>query len=315
MSRLVHVAVGVIVGDHGKILIAKRPDNTHQGGLWEFPGGKVERNETVLTALTRELFEELAIQIHSTVPLIKICHDYGDKKVLLDVHKVFAFTGEPQGNEGQPIAWVAAQDLTHFEFPAANRAIISAVNLPSRYLITGEAHSHQEYLSKAEAALQSGSRLMQLRAKQLSLQEFNHLAQSLADLCAQFSARLQLNTSVDNFLALGDCEQHVGLHLSSSELMQLSDPIPRKKIVISASCHNEEEIEKAQKLGIDFICVSPVLATSSHPAAISLGWARFEEWVYKAKIPVYALGGMSEEMLPIALNSGAQGIAAIGAWW
>src|SRR6476619_2625198 len=105
-SRIVHVAVGVIVNKDGKILIAKRPEQSHQGGLWEFPGGKVEQGESLFAALQRELFEELAIQIISTQPLIKIRHDYGDKIVLLDVHKVTEFIGEAKGNEGQPIQWV-----------------------------------------------------------------------------------------------------------------------------------------------------------------------------------------------------------------
>ena len=87
-SRVVHVAVGVIVDKNENILIAKRADTAHQGGLWEFPGGKVEQGENIFAALKRELQEELAIEITATQPLIKIRHDYGDKIVLLDVHKV-----------------------------------------------------------------------------------------------------------------------------------------------------------------------------------------------------------------------------------
>ena len=119
------VAVGVIVDDVGKVLIAKRADGLHQGGLWEFPGGKVERGETIKAALTRELFEELGIQLTVASPLVRVEHDYGDKQVVLDVWKVSAFVGEAKGVEGQPIRWVAIDDLSQFEFPAANQPILA----------------------------------------------------------------------------------------------------------------------------------------------------------------------------------------------
>ena len=110
MTKVVHVAVGVIKNNLDQILIAKRPDDAHQGGLWEFPGGKVEAGETLTQALARELREELAIEVQSITPLIQIQHDYSDKSVLLDVCLVDGFTGIAQGNEGQPIRWVDAAE-------------------------------------------------------------------------------------------------------------------------------------------------------------------------------------------------------------
>ncbi len=132
MKKPIHVAVGVVTNVKGEILIAKRADNVHQGGLWEFPGGKVEAGESVVTALTRELREELGIHACRFSPLIQINHDYGDKSVYLDVLKVTDFSGQPCGNEGQPILWVAPHQLSHFTFPVANKAIITAIILPDR---------------------------------------------------------------------------------------------------------------------------------------------------------------------------------------
>ena len=123
----VHVAVGVIVDNRQHILIALRPEQIHQGGLWEFPGGKVEAGETVQQALTRELAEELGIITSHSRPLLDIRHDYGDKIVLLDVWWVEQFSGEPSGREGQPVQWVAVEDLSNYTFPEANQAIIKAV--------------------------------------------------------------------------------------------------------------------------------------------------------------------------------------------
>ncbi len=129
MVKRVHVAVGVVCNDGGEILIARRPQHLHQGGFWEFPGGKVEAGESVVDALGRELLEELGITIEPKAcqPLIEISHDYPDKQVFLDVWWVNGFAGEPEGREGQPLQWVARQQLSEYEFPAANVDIVTAI--------------------------------------------------------------------------------------------------------------------------------------------------------------------------------------------
>jgi 8-oxo-dGTP diphosphatase len=126
MPARIHVAVGVIRDSQGKILITRRHADAHQGGLWEFPGGKLENGESVVQALRRELDEELAIQLESACALLQIEHDYGDKAVLLDVWLVEGFAGRAVGREGQPLRWVAAAELVDFSFPAANQPIVDA---------------------------------------------------------------------------------------------------------------------------------------------------------------------------------------------
>ena len=125
-KKIVHVAVGVIYKDQ-QLFICKRPDDKHQGGLWEFPGGKVEAGESVFAALKRELSEEVGITIHSSSQLMVIEHDYGDKCVKLDIHVVSNFSGEAHGAEGQPSEWVAINELSNYEFPAANAEIIEKI--------------------------------------------------------------------------------------------------------------------------------------------------------------------------------------------
>ena len=127
MSQPIHVAVAVIRNARNDILISRRHADSHQGGLWEFPGGKLKRGESLQQALERELREELGIEIGAIRPLLEIEHDYGDRRVLLDVWLVREFSGEVRGLEGQPLNWVAPTELANYAFPAANRPILEAI--------------------------------------------------------------------------------------------------------------------------------------------------------------------------------------------
>ncbi|MCL1141013.1 8-oxo-dGTP diphosphatase MutT [Shewanella pneumatophori] len=126
MTKLVHVAVGVIK-DGNRILLAKRPQELHQGGKWEFPGGKVEQGETTSEALIRELKEEVNLDVVHTEPMMEIHHDYGDKKVFLDIHWVENFSGAAHGMEGQQVSWIEKEHLQQYDFPEANKAILEKI--------------------------------------------------------------------------------------------------------------------------------------------------------------------------------------------
>ena len=170
-SEPVHVAVGVVFDSQGKVLISKRAEHLHQGGLWEFPGGKLEAGETVQQALARELQEELAIRITSLHPLIRIPYHYPDRHVLLDVWAVTSFTGTARGMEGQPVEWVEPSRLIDYTFPAANKPIVTAARLPDKYLISGAFYDLADFKRRLERSLQQGLRLVQLRAKQLTVKQ------------------------------------------------------------------------------------------------------------------------------------------------
>jgi 8-oxo-dGTP diphosphatase len=121
--KVVEVAVGVIKRAD-KIYISKRADTLHQGGLWEFPGGKREQQESIEQTLCRELLEEVNITVLEQQALMVIEHDYGDKKVKLDVRLVEQFLGEPSPQENQLAQWVNIDELNNYEFPQANLPII-----------------------------------------------------------------------------------------------------------------------------------------------------------------------------------------------
>lgn len=309
MSKVIHVAAGVIRDGLGQILIARRPDHTHQGGLWEFPGGKLESGESVQEALGRELQEELGIRPTKMAPLIQIRHDYPDKSVLLDVWDVTAFDGQAHGKEGQPITWVRPDGLQDFQFPAANVPIVTAARLPQRLLITGDESEPDAVLKRLAVALDQGIRLVQLRQTTWGDPQWQSLGIRAKELCERHNARLILNSTK------GDAGTADGIHLTSAQLMGTKELTKTPGQLVSASCHNNAELDHAEALGLDFVTLSPVAATASHPDAEPLGWERFAELVAVSKLPVYALGGMTDAELEQARAAGAQGIAGIRAWW
>ncbi|PUA28968.1 MAG: hypothetical protein B0W54_11250 [Cellvibrio sp. 79] len=317
MAKLIHVAVGVIIGPDKKILIAKRPQTAHQGGLWEFPGGKVDAGESVHQALVRELQEEISISVTESAPLIQIRHHYPDKSVLLDVYSVTRFDGEPCGVEGQPICWVSPEDLNNFEFPAANKPIINAIALPDKYLITGDFASDEDFEQRLSSAYEQGIRIVQLRLREFNLSNQRALITKAIALSEKYSARLLVNSSVEIFEKIISAYPSVaiGLHLSQSQAAVVSARPISADYLLGISCHSEKEIVQAQQLGADYLLLSPVKETKSHPDAEPIGWDIFASLVELANVPVYALGGMTEADLNQAKFAGAQGVAGISAWW
>lgn len=129
--KSVNVAVGVLVSGES-VLIALRPRDKHQGGLWEFPGGKVEPNESVIRALLREFKEEVGLDLTQVMilPFLNIPFSYPDKNVLLEVFWLEvdeAMVMQAKGLEGQEIRWVKHRELENYHFPAANHAIVEAI--------------------------------------------------------------------------------------------------------------------------------------------------------------------------------------------
>ncbi|GAA6133824.1 8-oxo-dGTP diphosphatase MutT [Oceaniserpentilla sp. 4NH20-0058] len=127
MKKIEVVAAAILSSDLTQLFIAKRASQAHQGGLWEFPGGKKENGETPEQALIRELDEEIGIHAQSVSPLIRLEHDYGDKLIELDVYVVNEFRGEAHGAEGQVTKWILMSEIDAYDFPEANVPIIGAL--------------------------------------------------------------------------------------------------------------------------------------------------------------------------------------------
>lgn len=333
MKKLIHVAVGIIFDcsaddrKEGRILIAKRADHQHQGGLWEFPGGKVEEGETVQIALQRELEEELGLHssIENMQPLITIPFHYSDKSILLDVWYVYSgklpstdddLSSSARkeiliGKENQPLSWVDQDSLADYEFPAANKAILDALSLPKQIAISQDNSSPEIILSQVANTLKDHTDVwIQLRAPSLNQMQYTQLAMQLYGISHEAGSKLIWNCPLDWYqVAFAD-----GLHLSNSNFKAASmnnseRPIPANQW-LSMACHNVSELEIAQGLA-DYALLSPVHETKTHPQATALTWSGFKEITDQARIPCYALGGLQQSEIEHSIQVGGQGIAGI----
>lgn len=304
-----HIAVGVVLDQAAdKVLVARRPEHLHLGGLLEFPGGKLDPGEHVRDALARELREELNINVTRARPLIRINHDYTKESVLLDVWLVTDWSGEAEGMEDQEIMWLQKDALSKTEFPDADRSIITAVNLPAIYGITPDLAEYDgRFFARLEDILKNGLKLLQFRSKQLEEQSKLRVLRNIFDMCRDHNCRLLINgIAGEAMLDFTD-----GLHLTGRDLMSLEQRPLAEDCLIAASCHNPAEVEQACRIGADFAVLSPVNTTASHADIEPIGWDGFTDIVQECNIPVYALGGLKTTDMDKAISCGGQGIAMI----
>ncbi len=306
-SSPIHVAVGVLYNAVGEVLISRRHPNSHQGGLWEFPGGKVEWGEDVQRALKREFEEELGVTPLHFSPLKKILYHYSDKSVLLDVWTISEFIGEPTGLEGQAVEWRSIPTLPQRDFPVANGPIIKCLSLPHEIAITPDVSSFDHLQSLLQLLIGRGLKLIQIRQTQLDSAEYLDWFRRARDACEGTGVDLILNQAP----ALLDGCSAAGFHASASCLQQLTQRPIVEDALFSASCHNLEELRKAEALGTDFVSLSPICRTEKYAESELLGWDEFQALADKVSLPVYALGGIQRSDRDKARFYGGHGITGI----
>lgn len=317
VEHVVRVAVAIILNSFGQVLLSKRHPDVHQGSLWEFPGGKINTGEPVFKALAREIQEELGLGIKHATPVMRIAHQYSDKSVLLDVWRVDKFTGDPVGLEGQPVQWWHVNDLDKLPFPAANEGIKEMMKLPAIYGITpaitvNTPDNADEFFLKLDAALKNGLRLIQVRQPKMNQDELESFTKQVLAACENYDdAKILVNSDPEQVLRMGAD----GVHLSSKQLNQLPEKPLADGLLVSASCHNEQELKKAELIGADFVVLSPVQHTKSHPETIPLGWEKFKQLATACNLPVYALGGMTRDDIQQAQLAGAVGVSILSGLW
>jgi 8-oxo-dGTP diphosphatase len=318
-------AVGVIVHADGRVLLAERPAGKPWAGYWEFPGGKIEADETPKQALIRELQEELGIDVTLAYPWLTRTFAYAAKydaagklesaakTVKLHFFVVQAWTGEPRGLEQQRLSWQDVAALSVSPLLPANLPLFTSLSLASVYAISNCSELGSAlFFERLAIALQNGLKMIQIREKQLSAADFIEFARRVIAMAQPFKARVLLNSAAADLnlcLQLGAA----GVHFTAHDLMQL--PARPDGIICGASCHNHAELAHAATLGLDYAVLSPVQATLSHVDAVPLGWAAFSDLIADYALPVYALGGMQPADLHNARLHGAHGIALQRAVW
>ncbi|HSR65082.1 MAG TPA: Nudix family hydrolase [Xanthomonadaceae bacterium] len=308
----VEVVAGVIRDPRGRVLLARRTEGRDLAGLWEFPGGKVEPGESADAALARELHEELGIDAEVGAPLITVPQQYPNKLLRLDVRMVRRWRGSARGQEGQALAWVPPHKLPDYPMPPADRPVVAALLQPDRYLVTPAPPADGDaWLQALRQALAAGIRRVQLRGGGgIEPTRWRALVEAAMAACRDAGADVLLNDDIALARALG-----IGVHLRAARLSLLDARPLDAACLVGASCHDLDELRRAQALGCDFAVLGPVAATASHPGAATLGWHGFAALREAVSLPLYAIGGMAAADIAAARAHGAQGVAAIRALW
>ena len=300
---MVEVAAAVIERADGSFLLAQRPAGKVYAGWWEFPGGKIEAGEPAERALARELHEELGIEVARAYPWVTRVHVYEHATVMLHFFRVVEWSGEPRAREGQALRWQRLDEPVAEPMLPANAPVLSALALPLEYAITdAKALGAAEQLARVEARMRAGLRLVQVRDK--DNWERARLIYVVTQMAREHGAKVLVNggPAVD------------GIHFTAEQLMTLRAR-PQGGSLMAASCHTGQELGHAMAIGMDFVVLGPVKATSSHPGAAELGWDGFRRIAEGASIPVYAIGGLRRTDMHEARRAGAHGLAMIsGAW-
>lgn len=299
------VVAGIIRDARGRLCLSRRPEHKHQGGLWEFPGGKVEANEPLNDALARELHEELGLEQVVSAPFMTLEHAYPDLRVVLHFREVLSYRGEAHGREGQPVEWVPREEVSARSLPAANRPVAAALRLPRELVIAPEGLD--------EAVLRAGLERLEPARQGLYLRHWNRESPALVRI-AEHCHDLGLRFWVRDDAALARRLDAFGLHLSVPALMAQTGR-PDFDGLLSAACHDRGQIEQALRIGAQMATLSPVNATPSHAGAAPLGWRAFEGLVHEQPLVFYALGGVTPADLATARQHGAFGVAGIRAFW
>jgi 8-oxo-dGTP diphosphatase len=308
MRKITHVAAGILLKADGSFLLGSRPEGKPYAGYWEFPGGKLESGETALTALNRELVEEMGIHVTAATPWIVQTFEYPHAKVRLAFFRVTAWDGEITAHEGQQFAWQMPGKLNVSPILPANGPILRGLALPDVMMISNVAELGEAvFLERLQRATPAW---LILREPQMNGEKYRQLAEQALAIAKRQGTRVLLHDAVELALELNAD----GVHLPARSLLSLQK---RPALDwVGASTHNAAELSAASYLALDYALLGHIAETPSHPDCAPLGWEGLKALLAEGwPLPVYALGGMSKDDVAIAQEHGAQGVALMRAAW
>ncbi len=309
MSR-VEVVVAVLVDRQGRYLLTQRPSGKAYAGYWELPGGKVEPGETLRAALVREIREELGVEIRDAFPWITRQFEYPHAFVRLRFYRVTQWSGLPQSLEEQELAWQGPGCEAVTPMLPANAPILKALELPTVYGISHVSEMGEAvFLEALERAFERGLRLVQLREKDLPAERLHKLSEKVLRAARPWQARVLVNTDI----ALAQAVEADGVHLASGQLATLT--VRPDLPLVAASCHDVDDLRRAEELGVDFVVLGPVAPTATHPDRMPMGFETLARAIEDCGLPVLAIGGLGLSDLEAAWRAGAHGIASMRAVW
>ncbi len=295
----VDVAVNVVRGQDGRVLLAERTARQVAAGFWELPGGKIDPGETPAQAAARELEEEIGIVATGLSPWITYEHAFRTKRVRLHLFQVAGWRGTPHGREGQRLAWVDPVAPAVAPVLPSNDRALATIGLPRIMLDVDVLGTNPNDL---HAELAGQAYLVRLHLPAGADNQRLGLARRLASIANGRGARVLLSGAPGDARRAGA----EGVHTGAAELARMA---ARPMVPLwSVSCHDAAELRRAASLGADLAIVSPALAGQASCGRPPLGWDAIRRLAAAAAMPVYASGGVSLADLPRAQEVGCAGI-------
>ena len=306
------MAVGILKNSDGKYLLGKRLNSQTWPGWWEFPGGKLERDENPPEALKREIFEELGVVVNkyrqwTTRRVIK-----KNKITTLYFFLITSWKGVVEGREGQELQWVNLKTYNSKKILPPNRVIHKALknDLPDIYAITNlQEIPPDKFFLSLKRKINDGLRFIQIREKAFKEGDLEVLIMKIKKILEHANVKLIINSSIE----LAYKFQLDGVHLNSAQLHELKY-FP-KDILVGVSCHSRKDLEVAEEKNADFVVLGSVKKTLTHPNFEPIGWEKFNKLIENSSLPIYSIGGMTSNDISSSLENGAIGIASQRAIW
>ncbi|MBK8286353.1 MAG: Nudix family hydrolase [Ahniella sp.] len=308
------VVAGIIGDDRGQVLIARRPQHKHHGGLWEFPGGKQDPGEQPDAALARELHEELGVQVRQSVPWCVIRESRPDRPLALATRRVLAYDGAPKALEHEALAWVLPACLHDYDLAPADRRIAQALAWPKELAISPgpETVAPNDWPQLIDRAIARGAGRIHLRSGATAWSEHVGLAETIAAIVRDAG----LGLAVHDQPQLAERLRANVLHWSERAAASLTAESARAAApLIGLSVHAGTDPARVAHLSPDYLLIGNLKATASHVGRPGMGWSGFRAIADRFDAPAYAIGGLGPDDGLDAFRNGALGIASISAYF